>query len=58
MNLTEFCTSLENSILQNMATGGDNSEIEKIVEQIQNTCTYRGDTSKETTKKKSDWIFV
>ena len=50
--LDEFCTSLENSNLQNMATGRDNSEIEKIVEQLQNTCTYRRDTSKETTKKK------
>ena len=35
--LDEFCTSLENSNLQNMATGGENSEIKKIVEQIQNT---------------------
>ena len=50
--LDELCTSLENSNLQNMATGGDNSKIEKIVEQIQNRCTYRGDTSKEATKKK------
>ena len=51
-SLDEFCSSIESENLKNINSGEDNGEIEQIVEQIQNTCTYKGDTTKECTKKK------
>ena len=54
----EFCASIESLNLKNISSRDDNSEIEQIVKEIQNTLTHKGDTSCECTKKKSDWIFV
>ena len=51
-SVDEFCSSIESENLKNINSGEDNGEIEQIVEQIQNTCTYKGDTTKECTKKK------
>ena len=51
-SVDEFCSSIESENLKNINSGEDNGDIEQIVEQIQNTCTYKGDTTKECTKKK------
>ena len=51
-SLDEFCSSIESENLKNINSGEDNGEIEQIVQQIQNTCTYKGDTTEECTKKK------
>ena len=50
-SLDEFCSSIESENLKNINSGEDNGEIEQIVQQIQNTCTYKSDTTKECTKK-------
>ena len=51
-SLGEFCSSIQSENLKNINSGEDNGEIEQIAQQIQNTCTYKGDTTKECTKKK------
>ena len=51
-SLDQFCPSVESENLKNINSGRDNGEIEQIVQEIQNTCTYEGDTTEECTKKK------
>ena len=52
-SLDEFCSSIESENLKNINSGEDNGEIEQIVQHIQNTCTYKGDTTKECTSFQS-----
>ena len=55
--LDEFCSNIESQNLKNINSGEDIGEIEQIVQQIQNTCTYKGDTTKEWTKS-DNWLLV
>ena len=56
-SLDEFCSSIESENLKNINSGEDNGEIEQILQQIQNTCTYKGDTTKEH-QEIGNWLLV
>ena len=56
-SLDEFCSNIESQNLKNINSGEDIGEMEQIVQQIQNTCTYKGDTTKEWTKS-DNWLLV
>ena len=52
-SVDDFCSIIESENLKNINSGEDNGEIEQFVQQIQNTCTYKGDTTKECTSFRS-----